>query len=471
MFAPVDISNQSTFNRGRLGQVNGFIFHHTGGRGTPQSVVQTLNQRHLGVQYVMDRDGTIYRTLPQGAQGAHIMNSPDGRFSNANTMGMEVIANNDKDVTPQQVDSAKTFAQGLVQQYPGISIYGHGEVNPGHKEADEGGTITNAVRATPNLQIANAGMVNPAVTATPTVASRLASTATPFTLPAGAPAGMGNNNPLNMKYREGAPYAGVVGPSKNLDQGDPQFVFESPQAGWNAAYQLLNRKYTGGMLTPNQMIAGQGGWTPGNFAAAGNVARTMGIDPNADIRFSDPAQAKAFMKALVIQEQGAAGKAYPDAMLEAAVSGKLPIGGAVATTTPPAGGAVTPAAQAPATRTPAANAPATRTPLTPAQDFGSSLGSMLASLGTSQGGGGGSSAPAEVPDQPAIRAPALSEATPGPSPIPQAFQGGVGAGGSPLGTQLGQLAMQAPNAISDPESMMLMQNAPSITQGDRKSVV
>ena len=157
-----------------------------------------------------------------------------------------------------------------------------------------------------------------------------------FALPENAPMGMGNHNPLNIKYYKGAEkdYPGLIGPSSNTDQGDPQMKFASPEAGWNAAYNLLNKKYGGGMTTPNQIIAGKGGWTPGNTAAAANVAKTMGIGPNDDINFNDPGKAQAFMRALVTQEQGAAAKAYPDAMIAAAVGGKAPadVGGGAAPT-------------------------------------------------------------------------------------------------------------------------------------------
>ena len=151
---------------------------------------------------------------------------------------------------------------------------------------------------------------------------------TPYTfkLPANAPMGMGNNNPLNIKYYQGAEahYPGLVGPSTNTDQGDPQMKFSSPEAGWSAAYSLLNQKYGSGMTTPNQIIAGKGGWTPGNTQAAANVAKSAGIGPDDDIGFSDPAKAQKFMRALVTQEQGGAGSAYPDEMIAAAVGGKAP---------------------------------------------------------------------------------------------------------------------------------------------------
>lgn len=153
-------------------------------------------------------------------------------------------------------------------------------------------------------------------------AAQTAAAPAPFTMPDNAPAGMRNNNPLNIKYVPGAPYAGLVGPSKNTDQGDPQMVFSSPEAGWSAAYTLLNRKYGSGMTTPAAIIAGQGGWTPGNMQAAANVAKSAGIGVNDDIGFNDPAKAAKFMRALVTQEQGGAGSAYSDSMIANAVAGK-----------------------------------------------------------------------------------------------------------------------------------------------------
>ena len=159
------------------------------------------------------------------------------------------------------------------------------------------------------------------------------------------PMGMGNNNPLNIKYYKGAPYAGLVGPSQNTDQGDPQMVFDTPQSGWNAAHSLLSSKYAGGKRTPNQIIAERGGWTPGNYQAAANVARSAGIGPNDDIQFTDPVRAQAFMRALVTQEQGTAANVYPASMIAAATGGPvadpahlqaLRARGTTLTSTPPA---------------------------------------------------------------------------------------------------------------------------------------
>ena len=170
-----------------------------------------------------------------------------------------------------------------------------------------------------------------------TTAAPAANPAYNFSLPANAPMGMGNNNPLNIKYVAGAPYAGLIGPSSNTDQGDPQMKFSSPEAGWSAGYQLLGRKYGSGMTTPNAIIAGKGGWTPGNTQAAANVAKSAGIGPDDDIGFNDPIKAQKFMRALVAQEQGAAASAYPDAMIQTAINGKFTPGA-----TPQASGPIDP---------------------------------------------------------------------------------------------------------------------------------
>jgi hypothetical protein len=47
-------------------------------------------------------------------------------------------------VTKAQIESSARFAREV---YPTTPFYGHGEVNPGHKEADEGMAEVNAIRA------------------------------------------------------------------------------------------------------------------------------------------------------------------------------------------------------------------------------------------------------------------------------------------------------------------------------------
>lgn len=156
--------------------------------------------------------------------------------------------------------------------------------------------------------------------------------------PQSLPAGMRNNNPGNIKY------AGQAGtsPSANTDQGDPQAVYTTPQAGMNAMSALLQKKYDGGKTTPDAIIAGQGGWTPGNHDAAANVAKTMGISPTSDINMNDPLQKAKFMRALMLQEHGPKSRLYPDSMVLAAAGAGS---GATGTATPPVQGAPDPGVQ------------------------------------------------------------------------------------------------------------------------------
>ncbi|MBN9075022.1 MAG: hypothetical protein BGN87_11540 [Rhizobiales bacterium 65-79] len=142
------------------------------------------------------------------------------------------------------------------------------------------------------------------------------------------PAGMRNNNPGNIKF-VGQNVPGIVGPSQNTDQGDPQAVFASPLAGMQAAASLARRKNQGGKRTINELIAGPGGWTPGNTQAAANIATTMGISPNVDIDLGNPAMMQRFLRGLVTQEHGPASKLYSDDLIAKAANGSPPPNGGV----------------------------------------------------------------------------------------------------------------------------------------------
>ena len=148
----IDISSESQY--ARKGQPiksnNFFIIHHNAGRGTAHGVVGVLNARGgLGVQWVVDRDGTIYKTLPSNSIGAHVGSSDSKAYrdrgappgiSNANAQGVEVIASNDADIQmPEQGIAVLKIIKYL--GYSKDQIFGHGEVNPGSKAATEGATI------------------------------------------------------------------------------------------------------------------------------------------------------------------------------------------------------------------------------------------------------------------------------------------------------------------------------------------
>lgn len=132
-------------SKGELSERKGFIIHHTGGRGDVGGVINTLNQRGLSVQYVIDREGKIHQLMPTGSRASHMRKGQGvgAGLSNSNTEGVEIIAKDDSDVLPVQVEAAKRLAQQL--GYAPNQVYGHGEVNP-HKQKTEGATVISAIR-------------------------------------------------------------------------------------------------------------------------------------------------------------------------------------------------------------------------------------------------------------------------------------------------------------------------------------
>jgi hypothetical protein len=140
----------------------GFVFHHSGG-STLAGLTTTLADRGLGSEYVMDRDGTIYSYAGQGSP--HIR--PNDQFggiapglTNSNALGMEVVAKDNNDVTPAQITSAQKF---MADNYPTTPVYGHGEVNPGHKQATEGMAIVSAIRNDRGMAVASTPTTRPSV--------------------------------------------------------------------------------------------------------------------------------------------------------------------------------------------------------------------------------------------------------------------------------------------------------------------
>lgn len=137
-----DISHLSNYKRKdeKLESNKYFIIHHTAGHGSAEDVVEVLNKRGLAVQWVIDREGKIYQTLPTGARGAHMKNANKGPTdaSNGNAQGVEVIADDDDDILPIQAEATLRLVKML--GFGPDQIYGHGEVNSG-KRADEGQTI------------------------------------------------------------------------------------------------------------------------------------------------------------------------------------------------------------------------------------------------------------------------------------------------------------------------------------------
>ena len=146
--------------------------HHTAGRGDPASVVNFWQKqgKGYGAQYIMDRNGVVHDTQKEfGYSGSNEILNGAGQYKNLNNhnvVGMEIVANDDSDVTDAQKQAAAKFIQA---SYPNTPVYGHGQINPGHKEATEGIGAVNAVLASrgqplvqPDSATASAGPSRPA---------------------------------------------------------------------------------------------------------------------------------------------------------------------------------------------------------------------------------------------------------------------------------------------------------------------
>lgn len=126
----IDISGTSTFSKKKLPNDKYFILHHTAGRMDAAGVVRILNNRGLGVQWVIDREGTLYQTLPTGNKGAHVAHigrSAPKDLSNSTSQGVEIVANDDTDILIKQCKTALLLIKKL--GYSLSNIYGHGEVS------------------------------------------------------------------------------------------------------------------------------------------------------------------------------------------------------------------------------------------------------------------------------------------------------------------------------------------------------
>lgn len=163
------------------------------------------------------------------------------------------------------------------------------------------------------------------------------------------PAGMRNNNPGNIIW---ANQKNALGPSVNRDNNgaNAQAVYATPEDGMAAMFTLALKKYDGGKTTAESLIAGQGGWTPGNSEAAANVAKTMGLSATDNLNLRDPVMLQKFARALMLQEHGNASKKYSDEMVIRVagdvLAGRAPVAAAGPTPVAAAGAPATGAAPA-----------------------------------------------------------------------------------------------------------------------------
>lgn len=137
--------------------IQGIVIHHTAG-STLQGALEEGRRNGTGANYYVDRDGTIYRGAPENQYTAHIQpptsgyrNGNNPNLSSQNTIGIETVAKNDADVTPEQRDAIQRLTTDVARRN-GIrpeNVVGHGDIQGGpggNKEADEGVAAARAYR-------------------------------------------------------------------------------------------------------------------------------------------------------------------------------------------------------------------------------------------------------------------------------------------------------------------------------------
>ncbi len=161
-------TTSGNWNFGKLSQPNALVIHHTAGRGGVDGVVQTFKERGYPAHFVIDRDGKIHRILADDQKGQHTRPAQDGSgITNSNSWGVEIIAKDDSDLTPAQVQASIQLSYYLHDNYqmPLDRVVGHGQIN-NHKQETEGATVLAALSelakgGNPNSSIAAPAGLSP----------------------------------------------------------------------------------------------------------------------------------------------------------------------------------------------------------------------------------------------------------------------------------------------------------------------
>ena len=122
-----------------------FVLHHTAGEGTAQDVMSVLNNRKggaLGVQFIIDKEGNLFKGLPTGTKGKHVDSSKQTGagptdLTNSTSQGVEIIGSDDTKINLYQCKTALILARSL--GYSKENIYAHGEIQS-NKMPSEGAT-------------------------------------------------------------------------------------------------------------------------------------------------------------------------------------------------------------------------------------------------------------------------------------------------------------------------------------------
>jgi hypothetical protein len=151
-------SSVKTYGKFKPEEVTHLAIHHTGGTSSQSALNWWKNPASggVGAHYVIDRDGSIIESAPMTDITGHIMPSlSNKKINNKSSLGIEIVAPNDKDVTPEQKEAVrKLYEERILPTYPNIkleNIVGHGELAKGYtgshaRHPDEGMSVVNYLK-------------------------------------------------------------------------------------------------------------------------------------------------------------------------------------------------------------------------------------------------------------------------------------------------------------------------------------
>lgn len=143
----------------RRSAIEGVVIHHTSGSSL-DGALETGRGNGTGATYYVDRDGSIKQAADESERminirepGSKYRNGKWGNLTNDSMIGIEVVAKNDKDVTPEQRKTLKALLGDIVKRnnLDPANVVGHGEIQGGpggNKEADEGRAAAEDFRTT-----------------------------------------------------------------------------------------------------------------------------------------------------------------------------------------------------------------------------------------------------------------------------------------------------------------------------------
>lgn len=138
----IDIDNiEHVSLRGAGARITAIVLHDTGGKTAHGTINWFLNpDSKVSSHYVIDKDGKVYRTVPDAEKAWHAGRSTLHGQENVNdfSIGIEIVDNDDKDKYPEeQLDALFQLVTELCHEYhiPLNRVVGHADicVPPGRK--------------------------------------------------------------------------------------------------------------------------------------------------------------------------------------------------------------------------------------------------------------------------------------------------------------------------------------------------